>query len=101
MGTARRPARAARCAFWLAFGLLNRGEAARGAGWLARAQKLVDEAGPDCAERGYLLVPLGLGCLGDGDPAAALAAFVEAGELGARFGDHDLLALGGSAGARR
>ena len=26
------PERAARCAFWLAFGLLNRGEAARGGG---------------------------------------------------------------------
>ncbi len=30
-------ARAARCAFWLAFQLLNRGEPARGGGWLARA----------------------------------------------------------------
>src|SRR5687767_251455 len=29
--------RAARCAFWLAFGLLNRGEFARAGGWLARA----------------------------------------------------------------
>ena len=29
--------RAARCAFWLAFGLLNRGESARGGGWVARA----------------------------------------------------------------
>ena len=87
------PARAARCAFWLAFGLLNRGETARGTGWLARAGKLVDEVGPDCAERGYLLVPQGLGCLADGDPSAALACFVEAGELGARGADHDLLTL--------
>jgi hypothetical protein len=29
--------RAARSAFWLAFGLLNRGEAALGCGWIARA----------------------------------------------------------------
>jgi hypothetical protein len=35
--------RAARCAFWLAFGLLNRGELARGGGWLARAQRLLDD----------------------------------------------------------
>jgi hypothetical protein len=28
--------RAARCAFWVAFGLLNRGELARGGGWVAR-----------------------------------------------------------------
>ena len=30
--------RAARCAFWLAFGLLNSGDMARGSGWLGRAQ---------------------------------------------------------------
>ena len=30
-------ARAARCAYWLALSLLNRGEFARGGGWLARA----------------------------------------------------------------
>src|SRR5688500_12012169 len=28
--------RAARCAYWLGISLLNRGEAARGEGWLAR-----------------------------------------------------------------
>ena len=87
------PARAVRCAFWLAFGLLNRGETARGAGWLARAGKLVDEVGPDCAERGYLLVPQGLGYLADGDPSAALACFVEAGALAGRGADPDLLTL--------
>src|SRR4029450_14059269 len=38
-------ARAARCAFWIAFGLLNSGELARGGGWVARAQRLLDEAG--------------------------------------------------------
>src|SRR5215217_1964313 len=31
------PVRAARCAFWLGFGLVNTGEMARGRGWLARA----------------------------------------------------------------
>ncbi len=35
--------RAARCAFWLAFGLLDRGELARGSGWLARARRLLDD----------------------------------------------------------
>ncbi|HET9556792.1 MAG TPA: DNA-binding response regulator, partial [Actinomycetota bacterium] len=33
--------RAARCAFWVAFGLLNRGEQARGGGWVARARRLL------------------------------------------------------------
>jgi DNA-binding CsgD family transcriptional regulator/tetratricopeptide (TPR) repeat protein len=86
--------RAARSAFWLAFTLLIRGETARGSGWLARAQKLVDDAGGDCAERGYLLVPVGLGHLEARDPAAALAVFVEAAGIGERFHEPDLLTLG-------
>src|SRR5688572_12988992 len=32
-------ARAARCAVWIAFGLMNRGELARGGGWVERAQR--------------------------------------------------------------
>ena len=39
--------RAARCAGWLAQGLLLRGEMAQGGGWLARAQRLLDEGGHD------------------------------------------------------
>ena len=35
--------RAARCAFWLGFTLLHRGELARGGGWLARARRLLDD----------------------------------------------------------
>src|SRR6266511_2678777 len=34
---------AARCAFWIAFGLLNSGDLARGGGWLARAQRVLAE----------------------------------------------------------
>ena len=37
-------ARAARSAFWLGLGLLLRGELARGGGWLARAQRLLDDS---------------------------------------------------------
>ena len=33
--------RAARCAFWVAFGLLNRGELARGGGWVARTRRVL------------------------------------------------------------
>jgi len=46
--------RAVRCAFWLAFGLLNNGDLARGGGWVDRAQRLVDDAARDCVELGYL-----------------------------------------------
>jgi 2-polyprenyl-6-methoxyphenol hydroxylase-like FAD-dependent oxidoreductase len=55
--------RAARCVFWLAFGLLSRGERARSGGWLTRAQRLLDDAQLDCVEQGYLL---GLGEIAEG-----------------------------------
>jgi DNA-binding CsgD family transcriptional regulator/tetratricopeptide (TPR) repeat protein len=83
--------RAARCAGWLAQGLLLRGEMARGGGWLARAQRLLDEAHHDGVERGYLLLPVALQSF-DQDPAAAYAAFERAASIGARFGDEDLTA---------
>jgi len=85
--------RAVRCAFWLAFGLLNRGEHARGGGWLARAQRLLDDGENDCVEQGYLLLPVGLRHIGEGDVAAAYATFCRAAEIAERFGDPDLVAL--------
>jgi hypothetical protein len=44
--------RAARCAFWLGITLINRMEPARGGGWLARAQRVLDDAKHECVERG-------------------------------------------------
>ncbi len=52
--------RAVRCAWWLAISLLNRGEYARGGGWLSRAQRILDEAQLECVEQGYMLVPAAL-----------------------------------------
>lgn len=88
------PGRAARCAIWLGFGLLLRGDEARGGGWLARARRLVADLGPDCAERGLLLVPDGLDRLAAGDVAGAEAAFREAVRLGDRFRDPDVATFG-------
>jgi ATP/maltotriose-dependent transcriptional regulator MalT len=85
--------RAARCAFWLAFGLLNRGEVARGGGWLSRARRLLDDGQLDCVEQGYLLIPLAIQRLDEGDGASAYAAFDQAAKIGDRFGDRDLAAL--------
>jgi ATP/maltotriose-dependent transcriptional regulator MalT len=48
------PKRAARCIFWLVLDLLTRGEEVRAAGWIARAQHLLDREADDCAERGLL-----------------------------------------------
>jgi DNA-binding CsgD family transcriptional regulator len=84
---------AVRCAFWLGLGLLLRGEPARGGGWFTRARRLLDEAGLDCAGRGYLLVPVALHSLGEGDPAGAYVHDLEAGRIGQRFRDPDLIAL--------
>jgi DNA-binding CsgD family transcriptional regulator len=82
---------AARCAFWLGFTLVNRGEHARGGGWFARARRLLDESVEECVERGYLFLPSAMGCIGEGDLAGALSAFSSAVEIGAHFGDRSLV----------
>lgn len=84
---------AAHCAFWLAFSLMLKGEHERAGGWLGRAQSLlVDDR--ECVERGYLLVPAGLGSLARGDEAAALDRFERATAAGDRFDDANLSTLG-------
>jgi DNA-binding CsgD family transcriptional regulator len=88
------PVRAARSAYWLAFTLFDRpGQQAPAAGWLARAQRLVDDAAVPCAEQGWLLCAAGRQSAMQGDFASAQARFGEAAEIGARFRDADLLAL--------
>jgi DNA-binding NarL/FixJ family response regulator len=86
-----RPA-AARCAFWLGFGLVDEGRTGRGAGWMARADELLGDL--DCAERGLLLAPAALGLLESGDAAKALERFVDIVELGERHADADVATMG-------
>jgi DNA-binding CsgD family transcriptional regulator len=85
---------AVRCAFWLGLTLVQRGEHARGGGWLARAQHILEDTALDCVEQGYLRIPMALQTLEGGDPETAYRSFVEVTELADRFGDADLLALG-------
>ncbi|MGH6959504.1 MAG: hypothetical protein ACREE7_03380 [Dongiaceae bacterium] len=86
--------RAARCAFWLAFGLMHQGERARAGAWITRARELLEHGHQDCVEHGYLLLPLALQRVFGGDVAGAYGLFCQAAEIADRFGDRDLIALG-------
>jgi DNA-binding NarL/FixJ family response regulator len=85
---------AARAAFWAAMRSFSLGEMARGGGWVARAQRLVE--GKDCVECGYMRLPHVFRLTASGDYAGARAAAGEAAAIGARHRDGDLHALGRS-----
>jgi DNA-binding NarL/FixJ family response regulator len=84
---------AARAAFWLGFRLSFLGEVGRATGWLSTSQRLLERLGEDCVERGYLLLPQGLGRLSQNDAAGAREAAHHAAAVGERFGDLDLTSL--------
>jgi hypothetical protein len=73
---------------------MDRGETARGGGWLARARRLLDDAQQECVEQGYLLVPVALQALLGGDAATAHATFSQATKIGDLHHEPDLMALG-------
>jgi DNA-binding NarL/FixJ family response regulator len=84
---------AIRCAWWIGHNLLFRGELAPASGWFARGQRLIERVHGDCVERGYMLIPLWLQQMGNGEWEAGWATAVAAAEAGERFGDADLLWL--------
>jgi DNA-binding CsgD family transcriptional regulator len=84
--------RAVRCAFWLGFRLLMKGEIGHATGWFSRAQRLLEREARECAEQGYLLAPVVEQRLDSGDYEAAYAAAAEAAAIGERCGDPDLVA---------
>ncbi len=86
------PEGAARCAFWLAFALLNSGDFARGGGWIARAQRVLGE-GSECVVHGYLLMPAGVRRVMEGDADGAYTLFCQAADIGRRFADVSLIAM--------
>jgi DNA-binding CsgD family transcriptional regulator len=86
--------RAARCAWWIGLSLLLRGETAPARGWFARGERLLDREQRDCAERGYLRLADVRQHFEDRDFEAAYDAAAEVIEIGERFGDRDLVALG-------
>ncbi len=85
--------RAARCAFYIGVTSATRGEIGRAGGWFGRAQRLVDAAGVDCVEQGYLLMPGALRRESEGDPQGAYEVASQAAEVGERFNDPDLFSL--------
>jgi serine/threonine protein kinase len=86
------PARAARSALWLAFGLLARGNMAPARGWLARAGRVLDSGG-DCVEQGLLLALNAIPTMFGGNFAGALEMFGRAAEIGDRFRDANVATL--------
>ncbi|MDX6646664.1 MAG: hypothetical protein QOK40_2391 [Miltoncostaeaceae bacterium] len=85
--------KAARSAFWLGNNLMLRGEMGRATGWFGRARRLVERAGGDCVEHGYLLLPVMIQQRVAGDLEAAVRSAADAAAIGERFGDADLFAL--------
>jgi DNA-binding NarL/FixJ family response regulator len=77
--------RAARITGWIHGNV--RGDWAVAGGWMARARSLLEEAGEDSAEHGWVLI---MQAVPDGDPAAQEAFCREAWALGRRHGDADL-----------
>ena len=77
------------------------GDFPRCSGWVDRTARLLDEAGIDCVEQGYLEHALGMGRLfGAGDVPGALTHFEQAGKVAARFGDRELGTLARIAAGR-
>jgi DNA-binding CsgD family transcriptional regulator len=85
--------RAARAALWLGLQLTLRGEIGGATGWNSRAQRLVDRAGRDSVEQGYLVLAGAFAQAVESDWEAAFETAREAGEIAERHGDADLLAL--------
>lgn len=85
--------RAVRCAFWMAFDLLNSGETTRGGAWVDRARRMLAGHRPDCVEAGYVRYVTALRAVFSGDVDEARAAFAEAAAVGEQFDDAELCTL--------
>ena len=87
------PPRAARCAIRLGVDLMNAGEHVRGDSWVSRAKRILEEHPSDCVEHGYVLLPMGVRRIIEGDVSAACALFQEAAEIGRLFGEPDIITM--------
>lgn len=87
------PARAALCTWWIGDYLRFRGDSTLATGWFARGQSILDQAREECVAHGFLMLPTVHEHVSAHDHEAAYAVASEAGEIGARFSDPDLIAL--------
>lgn len=74
-----------RCAFWIGHNLLFRGETVQATGRFTRAQHLLVRHRKECVEQGYLLIPLRLKQMAEGDYESGYATAARAAALGERF----------------
>jgi ATP/maltotriose-dependent transcriptional regulator MalT len=86
-------ARAAYCAGWIGMMLFYNGAVGPAGGWLARANRLLEDVPEETAVHGYALLPFVFAAESRRDFEAAVAAAAEAAELGKRYGDAELMAL--------
>lgn len=90
---AGQPEPAALSAFYLGLHASNRGDAAKGSGWMARARRLVAEETESVAH-GFILYVDTFAAMGSGDLDEAMARAQEMEAVGRRISDPDLAALG-------
>jgi DNA-binding CsgD family transcriptional regulator len=69
-----------------------RGETGRATGWFGRAERMLLREPRECAERGYLLLPVVEQRMESGDFENAYAAAADAAVIGEHCGDADLIA---------
>jgi DNA-binding CsgD family transcriptional regulator len=85
---------AARCAMWIGQTLATKGAQVAAGGWLGRATRMLDQHDEqDCAERGYLLMPVARAHYAARRYADALEVACSAEQIGRRHADGDLEAF--------
>lgn len=85
---------ACRCAFHLGMQFSTGGDHALGAGWAARAERLLEQVGPGTVEDGYVAHLAMFRALSEGRHSDAQVLAARVLEVGRRHGDPDLIAMG-------
>jgi ATP/maltotriose-dependent transcriptional regulator MalT len=86
-------ARAAYCAGWIGMSLAYAGAVGPAGGWLARADRLLQDVPEETAVHGYVLLPITFRHEAAGEFEAAASVAGEAAAIGKRHGDPELMAL--------